>query len=206
MPVTHGARSELSMKSELGSIDAKASDKLLDSLYPQFDACQKARLDSVPVLSGKIDFTVRVGEDGTPRWAFFNTSELGDRDTEQCILKALMSAQFPKPDGGEAEVQHWTRLNLPPDTRAPVAWGEDKIASAASDAARCKDGSVTATITVTVVVKADETNAKKGKVVSVGVSLPQKDADGAIDCIVKAVKGAKLPSPGGYYAKASFTL
>jgi hypothetical protein len=198
----HEEKSNLQIKSELGTIDEQATDKLLDGLYPQFAACQKARLGDVPVIGGKIDFFIRVAEDGTPKYAYFNESELGDRDTEQCILKTLLSTQFPKPDGGEAEVKHWTRLSLPPDTRAPVSWSSDKVASAASDASRCNASGAT----VTAYVKADDKNAKKGAVVAVGVALPQKDADDAIDCVVKAVMAAKIPSPGGYYAKVSFSL
>jgi hypothetical protein len=192
------------ISNELGSIDPDASDKLIKSLYPKFDSCQRGRLGDVPVISGKFSFKVRVGQDGKPKWFYFEDSEIGDRDTEQCIADVVMNAPFPQPVGGEAEVEHSTQLLLPQDTRPPVAWDPDKMAQAVSDAASCKSGSWTAHVTA--IVKADNSNRKQGDVVSVGVALPQQDADGAIECIVKAVKGSKIPSPGGYYAKVSFSI
>jgi hypothetical protein len=40
----------------------------------------------------------------------------------------------------------------------------------------------------------------------VGVAPPNKDADAKADCIVDAVKGWIMPSPGAYAAKVTFSL
>jgi hypothetical protein len=45
-----------------------------------------------------------------------------------------------------------------------------------------------------------------GKVVAVGVASPNKEGDSKADCIVDAVKDWKMPSPGAYAAKVTFSL
>jgi hypothetical protein len=45
-----------------------------------------------------------------------------------------------------------------------------------------------------------------GKFKSLGVAAPGKEGAEKIDCIVDAMKGLSLPSPGSYAAKVTFTL
>jgi hypothetical protein len=41
---------------------------------------------------------------------------------------------------------------------------------------------------------------------AVGVAAPSKDASTKIECIIKAIKDAKVPTPGTWPAKVSFKL
>ena len=201
---SHSSMPEMKVKGELGSIDPKETDAKLKSLSPTFEKCQTDRLSDVAVLSGAVKFFVRVGEDGMPRYAYLEESDLGDRVTEKCLIDAILATQFPKPDGGEAEVRYG--IELPQHSeRAPDAWSADKVEGIMGAASSCKNGS-SSSAQVTAYVVADDSKKKMGKALAVGVALPEKGSDDKMDCIVKAVKDAKLPTPGSFVVKVSFTL
>jgi hypothetical protein len=103
----------LKMKSELGSVDPGDVKKAFGALDDKFMGCQKRALDRVEVLSGSVKFFIRIGEDGAARWTYLEGSELGDRETEKCLLDAVRGAQWPKPDGGDAEARYGMELPLP---------------------------------------------------------------------------------------------
>ena len=193
-PVNSGIK----VASELGTIDPNATKAAFRALFPKFMACQKDRLDEIEVLSGNVNFFLRVGSDGTAKWVYLLESDVGDRETEKCLIGVIKNASWPKPDGGDAEVQF--AMELPQNAaREATPWSVDKIANLAAPAEKCKAGS-TATYTVTVYV------GEGGKVLGVGVAAPEKDADEKIDCVVKVVKKLKPPSPGNWTAKVSFKL
>ena len=45
-----------------------------------------------------------------------------------------------------------------------------------------------------------------GTIAAVGVAPPSKDGEDKADCLVDVVRKMKMPSPGSYAAKVSFTL
>ena len=205
VPQDHGADlSGMKMHGDLGLIDKEETDQTLHGLSPAFQKCQTDRLEDVAVLSGAVKFFIRVGENGMARFAYFEASDLGDRVAEKCMLDAITATQFPKPEGGEAEVRYG--IELPQHSeRVPDSWSADKVADAKSAAESCTSGA-SSTAQVTAYVVADDTRKKGGKALAVGVAFPEEGSDGKIDCIVKAVKAAKLPSPGSFVAKVSFSL
>jgi hypothetical protein len=177
----------------------------------------------VEFLAGDARFFLRIAQDGTVRWAYLEDSTIGDRATEKCMLGVVSGAHWPKPDGGEAEVQKSLSFESG-EARPPVAWSSDKVSSAlareGSEAMQCKKG-VKGVFKVTAYVspggdvsaagghhkgkhKAPEGHG--GKVLSVGVAPPNKDGEAKVDCIVEAIMDWKLPSPGGYAAKVTFSL
>ena len=84
-----------------------------------------------------------IGEDGSAKWAYLEASDLGDRPTEKSLLDAVKAAQWPKPDGGDAEAHYG--MELPQQsTRPPSDWNSDKVAKAlgkSGDAIdKCKSG------------------------------------------------------------------
>jgi hypothetical protein len=197
---------KLQMKSELGEIDPAAVDATMQRAQSQLEGCHRAGLRRVEYLGGDVKFFLRIGEDGRVKYAYFEESTLGDHDTEQCILDALEAQQWPKPQGGEAEVQKSFGFDAPGDVRAPTSWSPDKIVTALGkaedDVKKCRRG-VSGSFKVTAYVEPD---GKHGKVQAVGVTAPSKDAVEKIDCLVKTVKSLKVPSPGSYAAKVSFLL
>jgi hypothetical protein len=193
----------LKTRSELGTVDPGAVKKAFTALNGAFMDCQKRALDRVEVLSGTAKFFLRIGEDGTTRYAYLEDSELGDRETEKCLLDAVNGAQWPKPDGGDAEARYGMELPLQA-TRPPNDWAQEKVTSALSkhgDAiGKCKAGA-TGTFRATMYV------GPGGKVLSAGVAATTRDGADKADCLAGAlVKMKGLPSPGSWPAKVSFGL
>ena len=196
-------RPALKVKSELGSVDPGAVKRAFGALDDKFMGCQKRALDRIEVLSGSVKFFVRIGEDGAARWTYLEGSELGDRETEKCLLDAVMSARWPKPDGGDAEARYGMELPLQ-STRPASEWSSDKVARALGkngDALdRCKAGA-SASFHATMYV------GPGGKVLGAGVATSAKDGAEHIDCLADVLRTMKgLPSPGSWPAKVDFAL
>jgi hypothetical protein len=194
--------SGIKIKSELGVINEAQTKSTFSALTPKFDKCEEQGHKRIDVLSGHYKIFARVSEDGEPKYVYFEDSDIGDHETEQCLKDAVMSARFPKPDGGEAEVRYSFELKGS-SGRPAVEWSADKVSDAAQEAAKCKDGT-SGSFTVTMYVGPH--NGKGGKVLAAGVAAPSRDAESKVDCIVKALKDAKVPSPGSWPAKVTFKL
>ena len=194
---------KLAVTQELGSIDPGEVQKVWDRLESTFLACKKSGMERVQYLHGDLKFFLRVGTDGHVKWAYFEDSTLGDRDTERCVLDAVTQAQWPKPIGGDAEIRN--SLGFDPEGRPPTPWSQDKIEKLldknGKDLAKCKHG-IKGQFHITMYVEPH--NKKEGKVQAVGASIPNKDAGEKIDCIVEEIKSWKVPSPGSWGAKVDF--
>jgi hypothetical protein len=200
---SHAVKPALRTSSELGSVDPDAVTHAFHALNDRFTDCQKQGLDRVEVLSGSVGFFLRIAGDGSAKWAYLESSELGDRDTEKCLLDVVMGARWPKPDGGDAEARYTMELPLQA-TRPASDWGPEKVENALAKQSpaidRCKSGS-SATFHATMYV------GPGGKVLSAGVSTSSKDGGEKADCLAKVlVKLKGLPSPGSWPAKVSFGL
>jgi hypothetical protein len=189
--------------SELGSIDPAAVKRAFGALDDKYMDCQKRALDRVEVLAGSLKFFLRIGSDGIAKWAYLEESEVGDRDTERCLIDVVMGARWPRPDSGDAEVRYSMELPLQA-TRPPSDWSPDKVAGPLGkngDAIdRCKAG-VSTSFRATLYV------APGGRVLAAGVATSSKDGEEKADCLAKAlVKMKGLPSPGSWPAKVTFGL
>ena len=214
---------------ELGSIDQRAVEQTFNRLQGPLEKCHQEGRDRVEYLTGDVKVFLRVGQDGKVRYAYFEESTLGDRDTESCILAVLGRTNWPKPQGGEAEIRNGFGWG-PGGERSPTPWGPEKVIDALADAkdvkkdvAKCKTG-ITGDFVVTAYVEHDDSpepaaknpkkkNGKKsdknnagGKFKALGISPPSKEAAEKADCIVEALKPLRLPTPGSYAAKVSFPL
>jgi hypothetical protein len=196
----------MSMSSELGQIDPAQADAAFKKLQPALMSCYQDSQKRVEFLGGDVKFYLRIAQDGSAKWAYLEDATLGDRATERCMLDLAMGARWPTPEGGEAEVHQSMGFDPPGNVRAPADWSADRVANAiglhAADVAKCKAGASGA-FHVTAYV---EPQGKSGKVAAVGVAPPNPDGEGKVDCIVDVVKKMKMPSPGSYAAKVSFTL
>lgn len=188
---------------ELGSVDPKALKRAFGALDEKYMKCQKHALERIDLVAGNVTFFLRIGSDGSPKWAYLEESEIGDRETEQCLVDVVMSAQWPRPDGGDAEVRYSMELPLQA-ARPPSDWSPDKVAGAlgrnGEAIGKCKAGAGTA-FHATIYV------GPGGKVLSAGVATSSKDAQESANCLAKAlVKMKGLPSPGSWPAKVTFPL
>jgi hypothetical protein len=202
-PAPAKKRPALKVTGELGSVDPGAVKKAFGALDDQFMGCQKRALDRVEVLSGSVKFFVRIGEDGAARWTYLEGSELGDRETEKCLLDAVRGAQWPKPDGGDAEARYGMELPLQ-STRPANDWSSDKVAATLGkhgDAIdKCKAGA-SGRFHATMYV------GPGGKVLAAGMATSTKDGEDKVDCLTDVLLKMKgLPSPGSWPAKVGFDL
>lgn len=217
---------------ELGSIDQRAVEQTFNRLQGAFEKCHESGRERVEYLTGDVKIFMRVGQDGKVRYAYFEESSLGDRDTEKCILDVLSRADWPKPQGGEAEVRNGFGWG-PGGERAPTPWGPEKVMTALEDAkdvkkdvAKCKAG-MKGDFIVTAYVEHDDSpepaagkskgheknkhgkkadKNKGGKFKALGITPPSKDGADKLDCLVEALKPLRLPTPGSYAAKVTFPL
>jgi hypothetical protein len=200
---SHEVKPSLKTRSELGSVDPDAVQNVFHKLADKFAGCQKRGVDRVEVLAGNVKFFLRIGEDGAAKWTYLeNGSDVGDRDTEKCLLDAVMGAHWPKPDGGDAEARY--SIELPAEGRPATDWSSDKVAGVLGkhgDAIdQCKAGSSTS-FHATMYV------GPGGRVLSAGVVTASKDGDDKAQCLIKVLMTMKgLPSPGSWPAKVSFGL
>lgn len=246
-----------SVSQELGSIDQRAVEQTFAKLQGKLEGCQKRGRDRVEFLAGDVKVFLRVDGNGKVKYGYFEESSLGDRETEKCILDLFAAADWPKPQGGEAEIRNG--FGWPAGSeRPPASWGAEKVAVALeNDKAtkksvdKCKAG-VTGDFRVTAYVEPGEverddgaghgagkgtgkgggkgggkkkghakTEPKKGnpkgagknsepehggKFKAIGVSVPSKEGAEKVECIVDALRGLSLPSPGSYAAKVTFPL
>jgi hypothetical protein len=195
-----------SVSQELGSIDPQDADRVFQSVQGQFQTCQKTGMKRVGPLAGDVKFFVRIGSDGKAKYVVLEDSTLGDIETESCMMHAVERARWPVPRGGnEAEARKGYGFDAG-DERAPTVWGADKIEAAIAkhqkELQNCTAG-VKGSFKVTLYVEAEK---KDGKAIAVGVAAPNSEAQAKAACIVDVVKSMKLPSPGGYLAKSTFSL
>ncbi len=199
---TAPAKPALQVRSELGSVEPGAVTRVFHELNDRFTKCQQQGLDRVEVLAGRVKFFVRITGDGAAKWAYLEDSELGDRDTEKCLIAATLDAHWPKPDGGEAEARYSMDLPLQA-TRPPNDWSSDKVTPALAKNARalqaCKGGSASFRATMYV--------GPGGRVLAAGVATGRRDEEGKADCVAGVLERLRgLPSPGSWPAKVSFGL
>jgi hypothetical protein len=203
-PVRHAPK--LKMQSELGEIDPKQTEATWTKLQPALMSCYDEGRKHLEYLGGDVKFFLRVAQDGAAKYVYLLDGTLGDRKTERCMLDLALNASWPRPDGGEAEVQKSMGFDPPSNVRAPSDWSSDRVTAAldarSADVAKCKAGT-SGTFRVTAYV---QPSGKGGQVAAVGMVPPNKDSEGTVDCLVDVVKKMKMPSPGSYAAKVSFTL
>ena len=192
---------QLKMRSELGTVDPGAVTRAFHQLDDRFGDCQKQGLDRLEVLAGSVKFFLRIGEDGAAKWAYFEESDLGDRDTEKCLLDAVMSARWPRPEGGDAEARF--SLELQAQGRPATDWSADRVAFALGKAGgaidECKAGANGFKGTLYV--------GPGGRVLAAGVAVTGKDAADRADCLAKVLGKLKgIRSPGSWPAKVTVGL
>lgn len=213
---------------ELGSIDQKMVELTFAKLQTgALQTCHSQGRDRVEFLTGDVSVFLRIDGNGKVKYAYFEDSTIGDRDTEKCMLGVLADATWPKPEGGEAEVRSGFGWGAGGE-REPTSWASDMVTVALVEAKdvrgrveRCKKG-ITGDFRITgYVVEAhgdDDYAAESlpksapkhkdggGRFKALGVAAPNKEGAETIDCIVDALRSLELPSPGDYAAKVTFSL
>jgi hypothetical protein len=203
-PTAGRRRGGPTFESEIGALDEAKVAATFKRLEGKLTACYAKGTERLSYLAGKVKLTVRVAKDGSARWAFMERSDLGDRETEACMLGILKAATWPKPEGGEGMARNEMELAPGGDERPPVSWSADQLGPALKGAraalADCQRKAGTKALTATLYVEPD------GKAAAVGVSGNDEKAEDAVSCVVQTLRGLKFSSPGSWAAKATITI
>ncbi len=192
------------IEQEIGALDEGKVKQTFQRVSTKLSACYHKGSERLAYLAGEVRFVVRVAKDGSARWAYVKSSNLGDREVEGCMLDALKGAGWPKPEGGEGLAENSFTFEPGSDERPPVAWTEQNLGgaykSAKSALSQCKKKAGTKSLSATLYVETD------GHPAAIGVSSGDEKGEAAAECVVSALKALKFPSPGSYAAKVTLEI
>lgn len=184
----------------MGTISAMAVQRALEPKIGRFFSCFSQRSRDVEVLGGRIVLAFRIRTDGSVLWVYPRESNIGDRETERCMLEVAANTQFSRPQGGEAEFAYPLELDTAEDVRPPTFWDSSRVMSnverVRGEIVDCGSGPFHVTVYV----------APGGRVIAAGASTSEQTQSEALDCVADAVRGWAMPDPGSYPAKVSFDL
>ena len=198
------APTNLVIEGDLGTIDEALVQRKFNESREQVNACIHHGIENSDYVGGTLYFTFRIAMDGTVKNLDMK-STVGHREIEACMYAFAKQLQFPKPEGGEAQVNFtWS---FDPATDVGHVWDASKLGSAytkmRSKLIRCSDGSQEAPSEFQVIFYVLP-DAELGPVgVSSGKSLV---SDKFYKCVTAAIKSAKLPDPLGNVARVTIDI
>jgi hypothetical protein len=194
----------LGIESEIGGLNEKQVQSTFQRAAGKLTACFSKGAERIPYLAGEIAFKLRINHDGQVRWAYVKESTLGDRTTEECMLSALKSVEWPKPEGGEGLAENSFTFEPGEGERPPVAWSPDQLGAPFKKArgalSQCRAKAGTGALKATLYVDTG------GKAHAIGVASSDEKGEGAIACVIDKLKEITFPSPGSYASKVSVTI
>ena len=196
------AREEFVVEGTLGRLSQAAVTRGLRAGDAAILECYSSRLAAVSVLSGRMDLTFRIARDGSVKTLTMNSSSLGDRVVEQCILSASRALTFERPAGGEAEFTYPVVLDLPEGTRPALTWDSSRIASVSGLLQRALHRCEVPRTRFDVTAYIDSSGAAIAS--SIAPAEPVDEAK--VECLASALARVSFPSPGSYFAKITFAL
>ncbi len=191
---------QLEVMQEFGGMNQEKVDRVFKRVSGDLSQCLLDGQKRVEFLGGDVSFFLLVDLTGHAKAAHIEQSNLGDYETEQCMLSVLREQKWPKPVGGKlGKVTSSIGFDPPEDVRPPVSWdsenAEGGVEKIQSELSACGGGGP---FSVTAYVKTN------GAVLSAGVAHSDEQGDDAARCIVDAVKHARFSSPGSWPAKVTF--
>lgn len=193
-----GSGPTLQADADIGGINEEDAHKTFARAKPAIEKCFASGLERIPYLSGEVNFHVRIAQSGEPTMIYVD-SELGDHETEACMIASLKKMTFPKPVGGR-EGTAADPFTFPlQEGRPPVNWSLDDMGKKGKDAtaalSECKAKAGGGSLTATLYVNTD------GSVQSLGVGGDASPE--ARDCVVERISKLKFDSPGSFAAKVT---
>ncbi|MGB0680993.1 MAG: AgmX/PglI C-terminal domain-containing protein [Polyangiales bacterium] len=190
----------------MGSLAPADVQQAMQAQMHGFLRCFQERVGELESLSGTLELAFRVRVSGRVRWVYPRYSNLGDRKTERCMIKAATTLRFPPPSGhGEAQFVYPMQLDLLEGVRAPEAIDAEALAPVVAKHGpkvlrACRPRGHSYALHLTAYVDA------RGEVVAAGASADARKADEALDCAVEAVRGWELPTRRRGVTKVEFAL
>ncbi len=192
---------QLEVMQDYGGMNEEKVARVFKRIQGDLAQCMLDGQKRVEFLGGSVGFYMEVDLTGRAKSAHVEQSNLGDYETEQCMLEVLRAQKWPKPVGGKLgkiNSSGWT-FDPPEGVRPPVQWDSDNaekaIEHANEEMASCGGGGP---FNITAYV------ATNGSVLSAGVAHSDDAGDKTAACLVEAIKHAKFGSPGSWPAKLTF--
>ena len=198
----HGVRAT----SEIGGLNEDAVEAAFKKTLDPLQKCLNEGSSRIEFLGGSVAFFLKIDSSGRVEHAHLESSTLGDRTTESCMLGALRKKTWPKPVGGEVGLARKSfDFDPPNDVRPPTDWPEEEVRPAVEKLhgklRECKTGRRRrGAFHATAYIAAD------GSVLAAGVTPPDEAGEEDVDCLVEVIQQATFPSPGSWPAKVSFSL
>jgi hypothetical protein len=184
----------------LGALDEETVNRALQPKLEEFGACLSDRR-KLGYIGGTITLKYRVARDGSVRRLGYQ-SDLGAWQVERCVLEAAKSVQFPRPKGGEGEVEYPAQFR--PRQRHTV-WDEERISADVHHRRGALRGCAGAprSYQLTFYIGAG------GKTTSVGFSSPEPWGTGMeafAECVIEKASKWTFTDPLGEVVKASYVF
>jgi hypothetical protein len=193
-----------SIESEVGALDPDKVQAAFLRAKPKVLDCFAKGQERVAYLAGDVHLGVRITRDGGTRWAYVMDSNLGDRETEACMLEVLKGVTWPRPEGGEGLADQVFNFDPASGERTPVPWSSDQLGAPYKKAkgalSQCKKKSGTKGLKATLYVETD------GKPAAIGVSSADERGEAAVACVIATLHDLTFPSPGSFASKVSVSI
>jgi len=118
--ISHHGGGGPSVESEIGGLNEEKVSATFQRAASKLQDCYNKGVERLPFLAGEVQFMVRVAKDGSARWAFVKDSNLGDHESEACMVRVLKAATWPRPEGGEGLAENAFTFQPSADERMPV--------------------------------------------------------------------------------------
>ena len=183
----------------LGTIPQRKIHQVLEARLGRFQRCFAKAAQRVEFIGGEVELAFVVDTRGHVTSVHLKQSNVGDRETERCVLEIAAEAQFPEPKGGEGAEFTWGfAMDAPPDVRPPVVLDGSRVARENPEVLAAVTACNPEPLEVTAYVD------RGGKPMAAGVSTATFQAPSVLDCVSEAVVSHTLPDPGSYPGKLTF--
>ena len=119
----HGVRAT----SEVGGLNEEEVEATFKRSLGALQNCLNDGSSRVEFLGGSVAFFLKIDARGRIEHAHLESSTLGDRATERCMLKALRRKSWPKPVGGAVGLARKSfEFDPPNDVRPPTDWPAER--------------------------------------------------------------------------------
>lgn len=201
-PRRQTAAAEPQVTGLLGMLTASEIQSALGGRTQAFLGCFADRMGEIEFLAGDVRLSFRIGAQGDVEWVYPESTTVGDRAAEQCVLDIAARTHFPSPRGGDAAEFTWGfAFDAPQDVRSPVEWDATQLAEVVLEQRNsihqvCGRAGYRLTAYV----------SPGGNVLSVGGASPDAASLSGLDCVIAQVRNWRMPNPGSYAAKVTFDL
>lgn len=199
------------MQGQLGQLNDEEMQSPFKERWTQIIGCyQSAKTrGKLWYLGGTVELKFRVGADGAPKTVHIVSSNVGNWDTERCVLQIARGITFARPHGGaeaeftypiefraRAQVLEWEGERVLPLLRKPKSKPLKDMAECKKQLAGVRPPPMSMTLYV----------APGGKVTSAGFSADAEINDAWAGCLADKSRQWRLDDPMGRIARATVPI